>query len=589
MSHAKAAAKLGGRLFLFVLLMFGLVAALGVRLVDYQIVRADEIQELSLAKRSVTVSLPALRGEIVDANGLVLARTVERFDINAEPRNVRPIFRNVNGNRVEVSVFELATELAQILEMDPLDVMQRLEGNGAYSSLKKMVPADVLNEIRALRIPWVYSDRHSTRLYPNGAVAGNLLGFLSRDGEPLEGLERQFNACLAGIDGQEMYERGVDGVRIPNSSVVTQPTEDGGRLHLTIDANLQFFAQQVLADAVQDLGADWATAVVVEVDTGRLLVAAEAPTVDPNDPTLVPAADRGARVLRTAIEPGSTMKTMSVAFTLDSGHANAFETRSVPDTMRTPHGEWIRDSFSHATYELTLTGVLRTSSNVGLAKFAVDIPKSVRHGYLEKFGFGSTSDLMFPGESPGILHPANRWDAHTNYTTLFGQGISVTAVQMAYAYQAIANGGVRLSPKLVSGCETAEGEMTAATVAQQQVRVLSPDVARLTMDMLEKSVETGGVAKAAQIAGYRVGGKTGTAQISEGRGYGDRFAISFFGVAPAENPKYVVGVTVYRPVGVTNSAASVPIFKAIMEQALKHYRVPPSTGQSRDLPQTGGE
>lgn len=586
MSHARTA-KLGGRLFLFVILLVLIVASLGIRLVDFQVVRAAEIQEKSFAKRAVTNTIPALRGEVVDASGVVLARTVRRYDINADPKIVGPVISIENGVRLERSVFEIATELAQILDMDVNDLMSRLEGDSRYSSLKRGVGADVFTEIRELGVPWLYEDSFADRLYPNGSVAGNLLGFLSNDGEPLEGLERQFNSCLAGIDGQESYERSVDGVRIPSSTVTTQPTQDGGRLHLTIDTNLQFFAQQVLADAVSDLGAEWATAVVVEVDTGRLLVAAEAPTVDPNDPTLVPAADRGARVFRTAIEPGSTMKTMSVATALDTGHVNPFESKIVPDEILTPHGEWITDSFNHDPFDLTITGVLRTSSNVGMSMFGVDIPKQTRHDYLTRFGFGQVSDLLFPGESPGILHPANSWDAHTNYTTLFGQGVSVTTLQMAYAYQALANRGVRLSPQLVAGCETADGELLSATLPQQQTRVVSEATARLTVDMMEKVVETGGVGKLAQIPGYRVGGKTGTAQVSEAGGYGDRFAVSFFGLAPAENPKYVVGVTIYRPVGVTNSAPALAPFRAILEQALKHYRVPPSTGISRDLPQYG--
>jgi cell division protein FtsI (penicillin-binding protein 3) len=359
-------------------------------------------------------------------------------------------------------------------------------------------------------------------------------------------------------------------------------------LHTTIDADLQFFTQQVLADTVADLGARWATAIVVEVETGRILVAAEAPTVDPNDQTLVPAADRGARVFRAAIEPGSTMKTMAVATVIDTGKATPFETIDVADNLRTPHGEWIYDSYNHPVQNLTITGVLKNSSNVGISLFGIDIPKQVRHDYLQKFGFGSVTGLMFPGESPGILHPAARWDAHTNYTTMFGQGVSVTALQMAFAYQAIANGGVRLSPKLITGCETAEGELVPIADIQPAVRVLSESSARTTVDMLEKVAEEGGVGRLAQIPGYRVGGKTGTAQISEGATYGNQFAISFYGLAPAEKPKYVVGVTIYRPIGVSNSAPSVGPFRIIMEQALKHYRVPPSTGTSRPLPFTGG-
>jgi len=587
MSHA-ATRELRRRLFGFLVLLLVLVLALGVRLIEFQLVNADEIQERSFAKRAVTQTLPALRGEIVDANGAVLARTVARYDINADPKIVGPVFRTENGVRSEISVYEAATALAEVLEMETDEIMRRLEGDSRYSPLKRMVSAEVRNQVRELRIPWVYDDVFFDRLYPQGSVAGNVLGFMSGDGEPLEGLERQYNSCLAGIDGQETYERSVDGVRIPTSTVTTQPTQDGGRLHTTIDADLQFFTQQVLADTVADLGARWATAIVVEVETGRILVAAEAPTVDPNDQTLVPAADRGARVFRAAIEPGSTMKTMAVATILDTGSASPFESIDVADNLRTPHGEWIYDSYNHPVQNLTLTGVLKNSSNVGISLFGIDIPKQVRHDYLKKFGFGSVTGLMFPGESAGILHPAARWDAHTNYTTMFGQGVSVTALQMAFAYQAIANGGVRLSPKLIVGCETETGELIPVADLQPPVRVLSESSARTTVDMLEKVVEEGGVGRLAQIPGYRVGGKTGTAQISEGATYGNQFAVSFYGLAPAEKPKYVVGVTIYRPIGATNSAPSVGPFRIIMEQALKHYRVPPSTTGSRPLPLTGG-
>jgi cell division protein FtsI (penicillin-binding protein 3) len=587
MSHA-ASRILGRRLFGFLVVLLVLVFGLGFRLVEFQLVKAQEIQERSFAKRAVTQTLPALRGEIVDANGAVLARTVARYDINADPKIVGPVFRVENGVRTEISVYEAASALGEILEMDVDEIMLRLEGDSRYASLKRMVSAEVRNQVRELRIPWVYDDVFFDRLYPQGSVAGNVLGFMSGDGEPLEGLERQYNSCLAGVDGQETYERSVDGVRIPTSTVTTQPTQDGGRLHTTIDADLQFFTQQVLADTVADLGARWATAIVVEVESGRILVAAEAPTVDPNDQTLVPAADRGARVFRAAIEPGSTMKTMAVATVLDTGSATAFESIDVADNLRTPHGEWIYDSYNHPVQNLTITGVLKNSSNVGISLFGIDVPKQIRHDYLKSFGFGAVSGLMFPGESAGILHPAARWDAHTNYTTLFGQGVSVTALQMAFAYQAIANGGVRLSPKLIAGCETAEGELVPIADLQSPVRVLSESTARLTMDMLEKVVEEGGVGRLAQIPGYRVGGKTGTAQVSEGATYGSQFAISFYGMAPAENPKYVVGVTIYRPVGVTNSAPAVGPFRIIMEQALKHYRVPPSTTSSRALPLTGG-
>ena len=577
-------AKLNRRLGAFAVVLFLIVAALGVRLVDFQVVKAAEIQEKSLASRSMTQTLQALRGDILDSSGQVLAKTVFRYDVNAAPKNVGPVFQTIDGVRTERSVDEIALELSQLLGVDYGEIMMRLEGDSEYSNLAKTVNAETFNAIRDLDIPWIFFDQFEDRLYPMGAVAGNVLGFVGSDGTPLAGLERQYNTCLAGVDGQETFERSAEGVRIPTSNQTTQPTEDGGQLNLSIDANLQFFAQQVLADTVNELSATWASAIVVEVETGRILAAAEAPTVDPNDPAAVPAADRGSRIFQAAFEPGSIMKAVSASMVLDTGTADEYDTVPAPDRMNLDFdNEYIKDSFSHEDFTLSLAGVLRYSSNTGMTNFASQIPRETRYEYLKKFGFGSVSPLRFEGESSGILHPASQWDEMTNLVTTFGQGISVTSLQMAYAYQAIANGGVRLDPILVDSCLAADGSVAYAP-NQGSTRVLSTASANLNLELMEKVVEFGGVGKTAAIPGYRVGGKTGTAEIKSGSGYGDEYAISFYGIAPAENPTFVVGVTIYRPEGVSNSSKATPPFKAIMQQALKHYRIPPSTTESRSIP-----
>jgi cell division protein FtsI (penicillin-binding protein 3) len=577
-------AKLNRRLGAFAVVLFLIVAALGVRLVDFQVVKAAEIQAKSLASRSMTQTLQALRGDILDSSGQVLAKTVFRYDVNAAPKNVGPVFQTIDGVRTERSVDEIALELSQLLGVDYGEIMIRLEGDSEYSNLAKTVNAETFNAIRDLDIPWIFFDQFEDRLYPMGAVAGNVLGFVGSDGTPLAGLERQYNTCLAGVDGQETFERSAEGVRIPTSNQTTQPTEDGGQLNLSIDANLQFFAQQVLADTVNELSATWASAIVVEVETGRILAAAEAPTVDPNDPAAVPAADRGSRIFQAAFEPGSIMKAVSASMVLDTGTADEYDTVPAPDRMNLDFdNEYIKDSFSHEDFTLSLAGVLRYSSNTGMTNFASQIPRETRYEYLKKFGFGSVSPLRFEGESSGILHPASQWDEMTNLVTTFGQGISVTSLQMAYAYQAIANGGVRLDPILVDSCLAADGSVAYAP-NQGSTRVLSTASANLNLELMEQVVEFGGVGKTAAIPGYRVAGKTGTAEIKSGSGYGDEYAISFYGIAPAENPKFVVGVTIYRPEGVSNSSKATPPFKAIMQQALKHYRIPPSTTESRSIP-----
>ena len=569
------------RLSAFVMVLVLLVLALGYRLVDFQIVRADEIQEKSLERRSQTFILRALRGDIQDANGEVLARTVFRYDVNASPKTVGPVFRTVDGVRTEYSVAEIAMDLAPLVGLSVEELLGRLEGESEYSSLAKRVDAATYDAIKSLGVPWIYFDTLSDRLYPNGAVAGNLIGFVSSDGTPLAGLERQYNTCLAGIDGQETFERSAEGVRIPTSNITTQPTQNGGTLNLTIDSNLQFFAQQVLADTVTNLNADWASAIVVEVETGKVLAAAEAPSVDPNNPAASDAENRGSKILQFAFEPGSIMKAISTAMVLDTGSATIYDTVTAPDRLALDYGEYIKDSFGHDDFNLSLAGVLRYSSNTGIYGFGIEIDKETRYNYLQRFGFGSTSALNFEGESSGILRPVEDWTYSDNYTHLFGQGIAVTSLQMAYAYQAIANDGVRLDPMMVESCTNEDGELVYVP-QQGSTRVLSKESANTNLLLMEKVVEFGGVGKTAAVSGYRVAGKTGTAEIREGAGYGDRYAISFYGVAPVEDPKFVVGVTIYRPEGVTNSAKATPPFKAIMSQALKHYRVPPSTTTSPD-------
>lgn len=569
------------RLSAFVLVLVVLVVALGWRLVDFQIVRAEEIQQKSFERRSETQTLTALRGDIRDSNGDVLARTVFRWDVNAAPKRVGPVFRTIDGVRTEYSVEALAMELAPLLGLELTDLLARLEGDSEYSSLAKRVDVATYDAIKDLNIPWVYFDRISDRLYPNGAVAGNLIGFLSSDGTPLAGLERQYNTCLAGVDGQETYERSAEGVRIPTSNVLTQPTQDGGTLNLTLDSNLQFFAQQVLADTVADLDAQWASAVVLEVETGKILAAAEAPTVDPNNPAASDAQNRGSKIIQFAFEPGSIMKSVSSAMVLDAGAADIYDTVPAPDRLQLDYGESIKDSFNHEDFELSLAGVLRYSSNTGIYEFGMRVDEEDRYNYLQRFGFGKPTGLNFEGESSGILRPVESWTYSDKYTHLFGQGVAVTPLQMAYAYQALANGGVKLDPRLVESCTASDGSVIY-TPEQNATRVISEDAANTNLLLMEKVVEFGGVGKTATVPGYRVAGKTGTAEIREGAGYGDRFAISFYGIAPVENPKFVVGVTIYKPEGVSNSARAVPPFKAIMSQALKHYRIPPSTTVSPD-------
>lgn len=567
------------------ILVAGLCVVFSIRLVDYQVIQADAINKTSYENRAVTRTLPALRGEILDSTGAVLARTVYRYDINAAPSKVFPVSRKVNGQSVLIPVEQIANEIATILGLTQAEVMTKISGTGEYSQIKKRVDAESYRKIRSLNVPWLYYDPIPDRLYPNGAVAGNIIGYLNNEGQAVEGIETSFNSCLAGVDGQESFEKGVDGIKIPSSTVTTQKAVNGRAVHLTINADLQYFAQQVLTSEVSRLRADWAVATVIEVKTGRILAAAEAPSVDPNEPGKVGIDDRGARIFRFMFEPGSTLKAITGATAIDQGKATATTRTIAPYGWVVPGTTYkVTDSHAHGDDKLTLAGVLRDSSNTGIMKIGQAVDYRTRYTYLKKFGLGQKTNAGYPGEEAGLLNNVNDWDGIKKYVSMFGQGVSVTPIQSAMMYQAIANKGIRLSPILVEGCEDANGNLQRTEV-KPGVRVISETAAKSTMDMLEKVVEQGGIGKTAAVPGYRVGGKTGTAQIAKGSsGYSGRYAVSFIGAAPAEDPQFVVAVTVYKPRTVSNSIGATPSFKRIMQQLLRTYRVPPSTTVSANIP-----
>ena len=559
------------------------VGAFVITLLNYQVISAGAINSESKGNRTVTRTVEALRGSILDRDGQILAKSVYRYDINADPSAVSPVSRQVDGKTVTISVDQLAGQLSEILGKDKDTLLRKLAGTGKYVNLSKNVDATIYSKIKALDIPWIWPDAHPSRLYPNGAVAGNILGFITADGATLAGIERKMNSCLAGVDGQETYERGSDGIRIPDSAVVSQKARNGGKLQLTIDTNLQYFAQQVLANAVNYERADYGTALVVEVKTGKLLVAAEAPTVDPNDPGASDEADRQSRIFNSTYEPGSTMKALTAATAIDTGVATVRTQVKAPFAVKMPWGTWIKDSEKHETLNLTLAGILRDSSNTGIMKIGELNTRAERFDYMKRFGLGKKTSVDMAGESGGTLGNPKTWDDQTNYSSMFGQGIAVTPIQMAYAYQAIANKGVRLQPQLFEKCTAADGTVTNFS-AGESVRVVSEATARDTVDMLEKVVEQGHIGRTAAVAGYRVGGKSGTAQTMDGNRYGNLYAISFIGMAPAEDPQYVVAVMLYKSRRTASSIGATPVFKQIMQQTLRTYRVAPSTTKSRNIP-----
>ncbi|SEN46637.1 peptidoglycan D,D-transpeptidase FtsI family protein [Cryobacterium luteum] len=581
------------RTFFTVAVLFAVIGVFLVRLVDIQVVQADSLTADSVGNRSVGQVVYGSRGEIVDANGVVLAGTVMRYNITMSPVNATPFKRIVDGEKVEISVAEAAAEIGaatgQTGDAILLTLSTALEANAKanFAYIAQKVDVDVLRAVQDLHIPWTYSENSPSRVYPNGAVAGNVLGFLSGEGVPQAGLESGQDACLASTNGSETYEKGADGVRIPGSSVTSTAAVDGGDVVTTIDSDLQWFVQQTLAARAQETGAAWATAVVQDAKTGKLLAVADYPSVDPNNVggTENPD-DRGSRAFTQSFEPGSTFKALTAASVLDAGVATLGTGVVAPYRYLPSNGANINDSHSHPDQQMTMTGVLIDSSNTGMSKFGELLTDQQRYDYMKAFGVGSATETGFPREDGGILHPAGEWDNQTSYATMFGQGLTTTALQVSSMYQTIANDGVRMPVQLVEGCRQSDGTVTNVPDATG-TRVLSESAANDTSDILEMVYQKSWVQSKWNIPGYRVAAKTGTAQMPDGKGgYSNGYLVSVSGFAPADDPQYVVSVSIADPVKLNTSAAPAPVFQEIMSQVLKKYRAVPSGATAPDLPST---
>lgn len=572
-----------------------IVFAFGIKLFDIQVVKAAELNEAATGKRSVPVTISSVRGDIVDRNGEIFASTDQRYDVQLSPKNVGPYFPPLKeGERStpKVSVTEALTAIGEITGQSAEEIQQIIDDALAVNKLsdfayvKRSVDLSALNALKALRVPWLTFEQNPSRIYPNGGVAGNLVGFVGSENEAQSGIELSQDQCLTGVDGSETYERGADGVPLPGSTVVKQPVIDGGTVRTTIDLDLQFQVQQMIDRQTANVGAEWGLAVVMDAKTGELVAVGEDGSVDPNNVDGVDSSRHGARSFAAPYEPGSTFKTFTAAALIDAGKATPDSPMLTPDSRNTEDGASFRDSFFHGANPYTLTGILVDSSNVGTTLLGERLNNQSRYDSLRKFGFGTSTEAGMPLEDSGMLAKPENWDVQTQYTTMFGQGLSSTIVQTAGGYQAIANAGLRVPPTLVSGCTDADGTEHPRT-GGKPVRAVSAEAAAETMHMLEAVVEESWVKPFVEIPGYRIAGKTGTAEQGDGQGgYRSSFVHSFAGVFPADAPRYVAVVSIAHPSGGDGGVAALNGFREAAEATIKAFQIPPSTGSYQPLATT---
>jgi len=570
--------RLGRRSGPAVLVVFAVVIAFAVRLIDIQVVSAQALTAEAKDKRALEAPVYGVRGSIVDRNGAVLADSVERYDLTVSPK-VALGFSELNG-----SVQAGLKGIAGITGQDPAALLAIMTGDPTsdYAVLSKNLTLAQYQAVDALDIAWVYAVRVQARNYPNGALAANLIGFLGTD-EPLAGLERSQNACLASVDGVVSYERSEDGVRLPGSEVTEVPAKDGGTLQLTIDRDLQWYVQERMAKAAQALGATWASAAVVRISDGALMAVTDYPTLDSNDFASADPAVTGSRAFAIPYEVGSIMKPVTASIAIDTGKATPTTQLDAPSSKDFGEAGVITDATYHEA-NLTLTGGLVNSSNVALSEIAAMVPDQQRLDYMHAFGFDQTTEIDFTGESAGYIPEIQNWDARTRLVMGYGQAMSATILQMASAYQTIANDGVRIPLKLVQSCTAADGTVTTNDEGASR-RVIQSSTAAQVRNMMEMVYEHNGLWADLNISGYRVGVKSGTGEVAENGVYTDKVVLSYAGIAPIDDPQYVVVVSAGVPWAATSGQIA-STFHDIMSQTLTMFRVQPSSGTATELPST---
>ncbi|BAG29835.1 peptidoglycan D,D-transpeptidase FtsI family protein [Kocuria rhizophila] len=538
--------------------------------------------DAAAAQRTLVEPIPAVRGEITDTRGTVLARTLQRYDITVDQSAVTEVaVPQKDGSTQTVTPTQAVYKIADALGMKDTDVKKALDGDKTFNYVARGVTPEQYNALRELNLPYIYGQPTFQRSYPDGSLGGSVVGFLGGDSEALGGIEQTQDASLRGTDGERRFEISGDGVRIPVAPQEQKAAQNGSDVKLSLDSDVQFFAEQAVRERAKQLKAEWGTAVVLDVKTGKVLALADTSSVDPNVPGKAKAEDLSSRAVTQAVEPGSTEKIATAAGALDRGLVSPETQITVPPYLQIG-SEKITDAFDHGAQNRTVAGIIADSMNTGTVIMGSKMDKQARHDNLEGFGVGSSTGIELPGESTGILTPADQWDARQEYTVLFGQGVSQTPLRTASIFQAVANKGRQIEPRIVESTTAADGTVSTPQAPEPR-QVISESAAQQTLDVMENVVTQGG-AKEAAVPGYRVGGKTGTAEAPSEKGGYDGYTTSFVGVAPMEDPQYLVAVTMQRPKGDVHTVGVTSTFSTIMSQVLHHYNVAPSTTQGPKLP-----
>ncbi len=571
--------------------IFLLLIVVAAQLFSLQVPRAAGLRAQAAGQLKVTDIEQAMRGSIVDRNFDKLAFTIEARALTFQPVKIREQLAEARRQSPEapdpkLRLREIAREVSSRLDNRPdtATVLKKLQSDDTFVYLARAVDPAVASAISE-KFPEVGSERQDLRQYPGGSLAANMIGGIDWDGHGLLGLEDSLDAVLAGNDGSITYDRGSDGVVIPGSYRNRHTAVNGSTVQLTIDDDIQFYVQQQVQQAKDASGAKNVSAVVMDAKTGEVLAMSNDNTFDPSqDIGRQGNKEMGNTAVSSPFEPGSVNKIVTAASAIEFGLSNPDEVLQVPGSIDMG-GVTVGDAWKHGVMPYTTTGVFGKSSNVGTLMLAQRIGPERYFEMLRKFGLGQRTNVGLPGESAGLVPPMEQWSGSTFSNLPIGQGLSMTLLQMTGMYQAIANDGLRIPPRIIKATVAADGTRTEEP-RPEGIRVVSPQTAQTVRNMFRSVVQRDpmgyqqGTGPQAAVDGYQMAGKTGTAQqINPACGcyYSDVYWITFAGMATVDNPRYVIGVMMdapHRAADGTPGSSAAPLFHNIAAWLMQRENVP---------------
>lgn len=553
------------RLAFIVFVVTGAFAGLGARLTYLHLSPNERFQERITRVRQTERVIPAERGRITDRRGQTLAMDLAVKDVWIDPTRIQ-----ADGHGEFI-----AAHLARILQIDPAFILQRIAREGReYEPIKRRVHQDVANEVARLPFRGVHFDDVMTRYYAQGSLMCHVLGFTNMEGVGSAGVEQRYNSLLRGIPGYRVSERDGRRSEMYHRRQLDIAPRRGSDIQLTLDQNLQYLLESELDKGLEQFGGQAAWGIMMRVRTGEILAMASRPAYDLNAFRESSLEQRRNRAISYNYEPGSTFKVAVIAAAFNEGLIAPSDIIDCENGVWHFRGRPLRDYRPHG--RLTVADVLQKSSNIGSAKIALMMSEARLEKYLREFGFGRSTGIDLPGEEGGILASRSQWSGISVTRIAMGHEVAVTALQLLNSVNAIANNGYLMQPYVVKRITDQDGQLIREGEPRVLSRPIREDTARLMSELMARVTDEGGTARAARMDGYRVAGKTGTAQKPVPGGYSDRLNIaSFVGFLPAENPEISMVIVVDEPWPIrTGGAVAAPIFKAVAEQAVRYLDIP---------------